>query len=190
MARMDESPRSSAPRSMVERAAELELGKTEFVAQAVGGSREALELLAAAGIEQVELTGTGGKAGECDADQAQQSFAAPRLGEKVEDRFQKNGIEIGRPGERVAARDGVKIREADGERDGARMQASVAGALGDFLAEIAERGGELFGIAGIGSEGLIVRKGFCLGIDEKLVRVDAGGFANRAPFPTGRRVPR
>ena len=169
--------------AICERTAELDLGETEFVAQTIRGARQALELFPAAGIEQIELSRSGGKRSECDADE-------PEHRRPFHEREKRSRIVFRNTASRSEGSASVWLRvmvvksaKRMVKRDGAGVKARVAQALGCFLAEVAERGVQLLGVVRVLAERLIVRKGFCFGVHEEFVGVDAARFAieRRAP---------
>ena len=99
--------------------------------------------------------------------------------------FEKSRVEVGRFGQRVAARDGREIRIAQRERNRSRVKRRIAQTLRRLLAQITERGFQQLAVVRIFAERLIVRKRFWLGIDEKFIGVNAARFAveRRAPLP-------
>ena len=121
----------------MQRAAELELGETEAVAELVGGVREFFETFAALGVEQIELFAAVREAAEGYAEEADFSFEIAVLSEELLGDAENVGVELGGFGERFGAGVGVEAGVADGEGDGAGGKAGFAETLAGFLRKMA-----------------------------------------------------
>ncbi len=132
-----------------QRAPELDLREAEAVAQAVGGAGQALEFLAAAPIEQIELLDAVAQRRKFNAEQPYLSPLIPVLGKQLLDCAQDRRVQIGRLGQRLRSRSGVEASVANCEGKRARIQAGLAQAFGSLLAEVAQRGRKRGAVIGV-----------------------------------------
>lgn len=171
-----------------ERAAELEFGEAEAIAELIGGACKALEFFAAAGIKKIELLRAGRKGQKLDPDEPQHCGAVPGENKKAANRAQNDFVEVSWFAEGLTAGDGAEIGVAQRDAYGARSQASIAQSFRRFLREVAESRFKQRAIVRIDAKSLVMRNRFGFGVDEKFVGVDAVRFAEQRGAPAAKRI--
>src|SRR5207245_11231935 len=106
---------------------------------------------------------------QLNAEQPYRSPLSPVLGKQLLDCAEDRRVQIGRLGQGLRARSGVKARVANCEGKRARIQAGIAQPFGRLLAEVAQRGRKCGAVVGVVTESMIVRARLRLGVPKKLV---------------------
>src|SRR5690242_16326690 len=161
----------------LQRAAELQLFKSEAVAYAVRGLGKFREFLAPVRVEQIQLLRAVGKAAQA---YSQQAHSAPRVAMDAKQRPQDGkNVAVQSRGFRqsLCARVRIEACVAYRQRDGAGLQTRLPQPFAGFLRKMAEHGLKRGGVIGILAKRVVVGNRFRFSVDDKLVGVAASCFA-------------
>lgn len=115
------------------RSTELNFCKAEAIPELISRASQPLELLAPLGIKKAHLVYAMGKPSEFDSDQTHWPLFPMPLKETPQG-GEEHGVEMSRLRERLGARDGLKSRVPNPERDRSSVEARIAQAFRTFLA--------------------------------------------------------